>query len=90
VRRLYRERYLTRRLPDRTTFDGIHRHHPPGTGGRPRSTTPEEEECTAQDDLETATRTPYPYHLQRVQALSPAVVSATMRYQFELRSSVTL
>jgi hypothetical protein len=52
ARRLYRERYPTRRLPDRKTFEGLHRRlcahestaRPPGTGGRPRSTAPDEEE----------------------------------------------
>jgi hypothetical protein len=48
ARRLYRERYPTRRSPDRKTFEGIHRRlcehgsfaHPPGTRGWLRSTTP--------------------------------------------------
>jgi hypothetical protein len=52
VRRLYRERYPMRILPDRKTFEGIHRRlckhrsfaRPPDTRGWPRNTTPEEEE----------------------------------------------
>jgi hypothetical protein len=52
VRCLYQEQYPTRRLPDRKTLEGRqcrlceHRSfaRPPGTGGRPRNTTPEEEE----------------------------------------------
>jgi hypothetical protein len=48
ARRLYRERYPMRRLPDRKIFEGIHRRlcehrssaRPPGTGGRSRSATP--------------------------------------------------
>jgi hypothetical protein len=62
ARRLYREWCPTRRLPDRRTFEGIRRclcehgsfARPPGTGGRPRSTTPEEEE----EDLNTVDQSP--------------------------------
>jgi hypothetical protein len=111
ARRLYRERYPTRRLPDRKTFEAIHcricEHgstaSPPGTGGRPRSTTPEEEE----DVLNAVDQSPgvstrrlglqryvphvtiwrllleqqlYPYHLQRVQALSRADYPARVTF----------
>lgn len=52
ARRLYQERFPNRRCPDRKTFENIHRllceygtfKPRGGNGGRPRSTTPEEEE----------------------------------------------
>jgi hypothetical protein len=111
VRRLYRERYPTRGLPDRKTFEAIHRllcehgstARPPGTGGRPSTTREEEEHVLNAVDQSPGVSTRryvphmriwrllqehqlYPYHLQRVQASSPA----TMRYESELGGSVTL
>jgi hypothetical protein len=45
ARRLYQERYLTCKLPDRKTFEGIHRRLSEHRSfARPKSTTLEEEE----------------------------------------------
>jgi hypothetical protein len=111
ARRLYRELYPMRRLPDQKTFEGIHHRlcehgsfaRPPGTGGRPISTTPEEKEdvpnAVYQCPGVSARRLGlqryvphmtiwrllqehqlYPYHLQHVQALSPADYPARVTF----------
>lgn len=111
ARRLYQERYPTRRLPDRKTFEGVHRRlceygsfaRSPRTGGRPKVARPEEEEAVlniVEENPGISTRRLglqtnlshmsvwrllreqqlYPYHLQRVQALSPADYPARLMY----------
>lgn len=111
ARRLYQERYPRHRLPDRKTFERIHRRlcengrfaQPRNTAGRPRGTRPEEEEDVLtrveanpgistrrlglQSNLSHMTvwrllreQQLYPYHLQRVQALSPADYPARLMF----------
>ncbi|KAJ4428570.1 hypothetical protein ANN_24614 [Periplaneta americana] len=82
ARRLYQERYPQRQCPDRKTFVRLHyrlceygKFNSPGLGrGRPRSTTPEEQE----EILEAVNMTPS-ISTRRV-ALSPANYPARVRF----------